>query len=154
MVPTPQVARARGAADANVETRCESKENEMKLTGTAKASMAGLLNVAAVFVAAAVTASGATGALAATRSDAAIHRCGVVAAGGASWQVSSSSTVSCTYARAIVRKLGARPTPSVRLPYYSGVYRGMRCLGANKNGHRLIDCGGTGGRAVIAVARA
>ncbi len=69
------------------------------------------------------------------------------------WQVSASSAVPCAGARSLVKKLGAKPTPPVTLPYYSGIYLEMRCLGAKKNGTRLIDCGGTGGRAVAALAK-
>ncbi|HZQ82649.1 MAG TPA: hypothetical protein VFB25_11800 [Gaiellaceae bacterium] len=105
--------------------------------------------IAPLAVAAAIAASTAGGVT--ERTDA-LHRCGTVTAGGASWQVSASSSIPCTKARSIVQRLGARPTPPRTLPYYSGVYLGMRCLGAKQNGRRLIDCGGTGGRAVNAVA--
>ena len=106
-----------------------------------------------VAVLAAVAAGAAGTAGGAPRTAMALQRCGVVAAGGATWEVSASSIVSCANARSIVKKLGAKATPPVTLPYYSGIYLGMRCLGANKNGHRLIDCGGTGGRALAAVAK-
>lgn len=102
---------------------------------------------------AAVVAGLAGGAGAATRGAVALDRCGVVAAGAVVWHVSASSVVPCAGARSIVKKLAAKPTPPVTLPYYSGIYLGMRCLGAKKNGNRLIDCGGTGGRAVAAVAK-
>jgi hypothetical protein len=108
---------------------------------------------AAASVSAAIAACAVGGATAATRTVAALHRCGAVAAGGATWQISASSVVPCASARSIVKKLGAKPTPPVTLPYYSGIYLGMRCLGAKKSGNRLIDCGGTGGRAVAAVAK-
>jgi hypothetical protein len=90
----------------------------------------------------------------APRDASALHHCGAVTTGGAVWQVSASSVISCSKARATVKELGAKPTPRVSLPYYSGLYLGMRCLGAKRNGHRLIDCGGAGGRAVAAVAGA
>jgi hypothetical protein len=89
-------------------------------------------------------------AAAATRSAAAVRSCGTLAAGGATWRVSASSVVSCANARSIVKKLGARPTPPRTSPYYAGTFLGMRCLGAKVNGKRLIDCGGTGGRALAA----
>ena len=119
---------------------------------TATTPRFGLRSIVVLAVAAAVAASAAAGALAVTRHSAAIHRCGTLSAGGATWQVSASSSVSCTNARAIVKKLGSKATPAERMPYYAGIYLGMRCLGAKKNGHRLIDCGGTGGRAVAAVS--
>jgi hypothetical protein len=106
-----------------------------------------------VTVLAAAAACSAGGAGAAPRTAASLHRCGGVAAGGVTWKVSASSVVPCASARSIVKKLGAKPTPPVTVPYYSGVYLGMRCLGAKKNGNRLIDCGGTGGRAVAAVGK-
>jgi len=101
-------------------------------------------------VAAAIVAGSAT---AATRTSAALHRCGSVAAGGATWQVSASSVVPCASARSIVKKLGARPTPPPTRPYYAGLFSGMRCLGGDVKGKRLLDCGGTGGRALAAVAK-
>jgi hypothetical protein len=125
---------------------------DMKPTQSTAPPETGLRSLVALAVATAVAASAAAGALAATRHIAAIHRCGTLSAGGATWQVSASSSVSCTNARAIVKKLGSKPTPAAPMPYYTGIYLGMRCLGAKKNGHRLIDCGGTGGRAVAAVA--
>jgi len=103
-----------------------------------------------VVVASAIVAGSAT---AATRTPAALHRCAPVTAGGTTWQVSASSVVSCASATSIVKKLGARPTPPRTNPYYAGLFLGMRCLGAHVNGKRLIDCGGTGGRAVAAVAK-
>src|SRR5579864_9443826 len=84
---------------------------------------------------------------------AAVRSCGSVTAGGAAWQVSASSVIPCAGARSIVKKLGARPIPQVTFPYYGGTYLGMRCLGAKKNGKRLIDCGGTGGRALAAATK-
>jgi|SRR5581483_6563736 len=107
-------------------------------------------HLAVALTAAAILAGSAA---AATRTSAALHACGSVAAGGATWQVSASSAVKCASAKPIVKKLGAMPTPPRTKPYYPGLYLGMRCLGAKVNGKRLIDCGGTGGRAVAAAAK-
>lgn len=108
-------------------------------------------SAAAVSAACAVLLGGS--AAAATRDAAALHRCGAVASGGAAWQVTASSAVSCANARSLVKKLGAMRTPPKTHPYYPGTYLGMRCLGAKTNGKRLIDCGGSGGRAVAAAAK-
>lgn len=105
----------------------------------------------AVLMTAAAIIAGSAGA--ATRTTTALHTCGSVAAGGAAWQVSASSAVPCRSARSIVKKLGAMPTPPKSSPYYAGLYLTMRCLGAKVNGKRIIDCGGTGGRAVAAAAK-
>jgi hypothetical protein len=107
------------------------------------------ITVLAALVVAVVSGSATAG----TRAHAAVRSCGSVAAGGTTWQVSASSVVPCAGARSIVRKLGAKPTPPRTNPYYSGLFSGMRCLGAHVNGKRLIDCGGTGGRAVAAEAK-
>jgi hypothetical protein len=106
---------------------------------------------AAVAVIAAAIIAGSAGA--ATRTSAALHTCGSVSAGGAAWQVSASSVVSCKSAKSLIKQLGAEPTPPKTNPYYAGLHNGMRCLGGNVSGKRIIDCGGTGGRAVGAVVK-
>jgi hypothetical protein len=99
-----------------------------------------------------VVCGASAGVLAVQGASAALHTCGSVSAGGATWRVGTSSAVSCASARSVVKKLGAKPTPPRSHPYYAGLYLGMRCLGAKVGGKRLIDCGGSGGRAVSAAA--
>jgi hypothetical protein len=100
----------------------------------------------------AVAAAGlAFAAASATAAPTALTNCGSVRAGHTTWQVSAVG-IACVSARSLVKKLGAMPTPPRTLPYYPGTFLGMRCLGGKANGKKAIDCGGTGGKALAAIA--
>jgi|GEM_PF-3738105 len=89
--------------------------------------------------AAASPTAGAAGAVA--------KNCGVVHAGGKSWQVTAAG-LSCRSAIAVVRILAAKPFPATG--HYAGTYRGMGCLGGRLKGRSGIECGGRSGQLVVA----
>ena len=91
----------------------------------------------------AVPASAAIGAAAAP------VNCGQLKAGGKTWKVTTVN-VRCADAKAVVRKLAAKPLPATG--HYPGRYLGMGCLGGKKNGRLGIECGGKGGRLIVAYA--
>jgi hypothetical protein len=100
-----------------------------------------------IVVAAAVLAVSASTAAAASTVYA---QCGTVTARGTTWMVGAAG-ITCAKARALVRELGAKPTPTLPNLYYHGTYLGMRCLGGKGSVHG-IECVG-GGHTVVAVAK-
>lgn len=73
--------------------------------------------------------------------------CGNITSHGKTWNVTAIG-LTCAAAKGVVKTLAAKPLPTrVRYP---GRYLGMGCLGGRKNGRTGIECGGTGGKLIIA----
>jgi hypothetical protein len=84
----------------------------------------------------------------ATGASSAFVNCGKLKAAGKTWKVTAVK-VKCSDAKAVVRKLAAKPLPATG--HYSGRYLGMGCLGGKTKGRVTIDCGGSGGKIVVGV---
>jgi hypothetical protein len=99
------------------------------------------LRIAALAAVVVVTSAGTVGSAGATTS--AFRVCGTVKAGGATWSVVGAG-VACSAANPLVRKLAAKPHPSVATRL--GTYLGLKCVEFTGKGKREIACVSTNGR--------
>lgn len=100
--------------------------------------------ITATAVVAAVAAGSAAAAPAAYKS------CGTVKGGGATWSVVVAGGPSCSAAKPLVKKLAAKPHPSVATRL--GTYLGLKCIEFAGRGKREIACvSPSGGRSVYGV---
>jgi len=100
------------------------------------------IRLVALAAAASVVAGGAT--VPASSARVAFLSCGSVKGGGATWSVVAAGGVSCKAGKQLVKKLSAKPHPSIETKL--GTYIGLKCIEIAGKGKREIACLSTDGR--------